>query len=86
MVLTLSGTFYLGWLDRVSDYGGYDEMIALRYKNCVTALAGTPPDDNLDTDNMPVRAILDHKQSFLECVRRFINDLKEAGQSKLEEE
>ena len=42
VVLTLSDSFYLGWLDRVSDYGGYDEMIALRYKNCVTALAGIP--------------------------------------------
>ena len=86
VVLTLSGSFFLGWLDRLADYGKYDGLIALRYKNCVTALAGIPPDDNLNTDNMPVRTILDHKQSFLECVRRFINDIKEAAQFKQEEE
>lgn len=85
VVLTLSGSFYLGWLNRVSDYGGFDENIALRYKNCVTALAGILPDENLDTDNMSIHVLLNNKQSFLECVRCFINDLKEVVHSKLEE-
>ncbi len=79
IVFTTGGSFYLGWLDRLHDPGGYDKSIALRYRNCVAQLVGVAEKENYDLDISPVQKLLDQKDDFINCVRDFINSLNSAG-------
>jgi len=78
VVLTLSGTFYFGWLDRVTSRGGYDESIVLRYTKSIAELVDPASKESPD-DEYSMQILFKNKSHFLNCVKRFISDIKEAA-------
>lgn len=76
VVLTTSGTFFLGWLDRVSEKGGYASQVAHDYRDEVARLTGAEKREG-GTEETPIRRLLEHEAAFLEQVRRFSDRIRE---------
>ncbi len=81
VVFTTGGSFYLGWLDRVHNPGGYDKSIALRYRNCVASLVGAPKKESHELDPFPVQKLLEQADAFVNCVKDFLNNLNTADRA-----
>lgn len=83
VVLTVSGTFLLGWLTHVTRYGGYDPSIwryyLARVKQLTSAKASGKEDDA--TTPAPLGHLLDHSGEFVTLVQSFIEDLQAAVRS-----
>ena len=88
IVFDLSGTAYIGWLERINfpEYGGYDINIALSYRNCIANIVGMPQKENCYLEDLiPVHKLLAYREDFLNCVRRFTGELIKLAKEKQEE-
>lgn len=85
IVFDLSGTAYIGWLERINfpEYGGYDIDIAYSYRNCIAKIIGIPQKKSCYTDDLiPVHKLLSRREDFLNCVRRFTGELVRLAKEK----
>lgn len=71
IVVTTQGTGQLGWLDRISDTGGYSPAIAEKYLSTVQSLV---PDLDVQ-EQFDLRKLLEHEDLFLEAVRELTTQI-----------
>jgi len=84
IVFTTSGNAYTGWNDRISwpEYGGYNIEIASNYVECLYSIAEKKDKNYIRGDNVPIRALLEFKEEYLDCVRRFTLPITKAADEK----
>ncbi len=58
----------MGWLERVSGYGGYSTEIASEYVSSVAKITSANF-NGYGTELTPIQKLLDNKAEFLVCVR-----------------
>jgi hypothetical protein len=87
IVLTITGSAYMKWLDRVSwpEYGGYDENIANNYKESVYTLAAKVFKELVRGEPFPIRVLLEVKEEYLKCVKRFTSAIIKESQEKADD-
>lgn len=78
-VFTISGTFYLGWLSYINTRGGYDFVIAERFRNSIVKLFGLAEERYDATQEASVKNLLEKEDEYFECVQSFIKDLHQSA-------
>jgi len=79
-VFTISGTFYLGWLSYINTRGGYDFVIAKKFRNSIVKLFGLAEEGYDATQEASVKNLLEKEDEYLECVQSFIKELHQSAQ------
>jgi hypothetical protein len=82
VVITVTGSFYLGWLAKISEEGGYKPAVWQAYLQRVTVLTGAKGSDKtLDsTKPAPLTDLLARAPEFVSLVQNLVEDLRrEAG-------
>lgn len=88
IVFDLSGTAYIGWLERINfpEYGGYDIDIAYSYRNCIANIIGIPQKKSCYTEDLiPVDKLLARREDFLNCVQCLTGELVRLAKEKQDE-
>jgi hypothetical protein len=84
LFLGADGTFWVGYLSHISQYGGYDEQIWRRYLASTKQLTGVEGFIKLQdgTKAGAVGDLLRHRDEFMVLLRRFIADLENAARAR----
>ncbi len=88
IVLTVTGTAFMGWLERISwpEYGGYDEGIANVYREHVHKLVEKEFTDYNRGEPFPIKYLLDSKDEYLGYVKSFTMAIKNESENMTEED
>lgn len=77
IVFRKEGTFRLGWLNRISEDGGYDPEIWEKYLKTVIDLTGATRRED-DTKPEPIQSLLQNRAEYVEAARRFVDRIHTA--------
>lgn len=80
VVLQTDGQFTLGWLNRVTEDGGYDPKIWKSYLDGAASLTGANIKEG-GTDRAPIQNLLEHREEYIDLVREFVDRIRAAADS-----
>jgi len=88
IVITVTGSAYMGWLDRISwpEYGGYNEDIANDYQESVHKLVEKNYAQHDRVESFPIKYLLKSQDEYLDCVNAFTLAIKNEAENKAGED
>lgn len=82
VVLGTKGTFNLGWLNRISEEGGYDPEIWKSYLEDVGSLTGADLKEGGTKSPEPIENLLQNREEYVDLVREFVEGLQAAAETR----